>query len=1139
MAPDDVWTVPSEWPTQPPTNDDHGYIEYPLANITRQYFNLAANVKARQLSGISYNEEFFEDVNRGIYNDYLRWLYWIARKHRRFERFCTGLLGWQSGHQPGSDDGGAPVDVSRFLATGSGSTIDIFFNESSNHPRGLFNSGGSPNCLCSGMFAMDQRFPSFSGISEIIDVEFTSQGSARVSLHPNKPLNSAFEGGALYIVKPNLLGGFPAPRLHLPESAKKDPPQCIFARRQQCKIFSSFRAWFPDAPMAKAIDDEGFVCTLMNSLNETELDGFQATAPRCNFKACRFYQPYVVSMPSPSDIYNFLIGKGEYIRQLGPGGGGANFNQGRIGFAGLWTLHDLGTIPANQPAIENRVEFLGDGVLKFDTEEQDENGFRKYQTFAEIAKERGDGSDDIGLISTASSGVSKQAPDGGLSPGNKSIPASYPSSVLSEAMGIRRSGGLAMSDFASPSGFGENDVQRVMRKSPYTSPAFSIPAVVVDVFSSENETRIIQYEDGQVGLFPITGFIPNMIFQNPKQGDVVMDSERRTQVFKDVAGVVAGAALISGLLTLTFFLEEEISIFPSDAFPPGTAASNWSCGGNVVASNAALTITNSGSRRTSNTDPQKLIYPGDAITINAPGMEGIGAIVVAATAFGGEEIPGAIEPREGVPGIPDALRNVHKHGDTVVLKIDVGSNGEKWQAFFESGGFDNQDVQLATVGHQAISPVRDTYTPVLELIAADGTETTIPGEQYRYDPATGTFHIQTAGWEVGDGFRLAATTHVFDTRRTLPISNMQALSDGLSNFVDGFRDGGGSFTSFRLELIGKVDGKVVPFPELISHWETYSTPIPGLGTGFATTYDITFGGLDNSRFIPVQTGGIGGPIHELNPNFVLGASNFVTNFIGLLVDEEAGLSKNLPELIVEVEYNLRCSFLALLPGATLYGSSDLSKATVDFEYRNAVVTESFGEWNKEAYDDAPDKIAYWEAQWTRNQIIATPRLGVALAVMEQVTQFEYKVLWIGSAASVSTVIVTSGDETIHKGTADISAIYGEALDIMRENDSRFIAFLPGGPFQVVAESSLDPRKMASSWVKEWSGVFEGEPLDDYTPGRVWTSNAVHYSWMTVDNISVSNLQIQFLDGALETGADFYVGPAATEAATPNLNALPQ
>ncbi|GAG26961.1 unnamed protein product, partial [marine sediment metagenome] len=225
--------------------------------------------------------------------------------------------------------------------------------------------------------------------------------------------------------------------------------------------------------MAKAVTLEGFTCQRMNDLLTSELDGFEAAGGRCDFTPCRFYTEYWQSIPTAKQIYDFLIGVGEWVLRTGSGPS-ISFSTGRVGFTGLWTAHELPTVGTVQESIEDDTSYPGHGVLYFDTGETDSLGYRMYKTWKELVTDVGGTSDDAGLLTGSAPDVDKEAPSGGVDPADMSIPSDYPSAFLSEAMGIRRCGVNAMSQLSDPSGEGEDDIQRVMHKL-YTSASLTLP----------------------------------------------------------------------------------------------------------------------------------------------------------------------------------------------------------------------------------------------------------------------------------------------------------------------------------------------------------------------------------------------------------------------------------------------------------------------------------------------------------------------------------------------------------------------------------------------------------------------------------------------------------------------------------------
>ena len=54
MPASNYWIKPNPFPTQPATNADHGYIEYPHLDIERVYWDFLTVDAARQLRGIRY-----------------------------------------------------------------------------------------------------------------------------------------------------------------------------------------------------------------------------------------------------------------------------------------------------------------------------------------------------------------------------------------------------------------------------------------------------------------------------------------------------------------------------------------------------------------------------------------------------------------------------------------------------------------------------------------------------------------------------------------------------------------------------------------------------------------------------------------------------------------------------------------------------------------------------------------------------------------------------------------------------------------------------------------------------------------------------------------------------------------------------
>lgn len=1154
MPKNPYWIPPDPLPTQPPTNVDHGYPEYPGLDIQRIYWNSLSFAAAQQFRGINYLDPetgeiqtSWETVNMEIYNDYLRQFYFFVRRYRRFALIVTALIGWRVGsdQQAEGAPGFNPMEVYEFQASGSGASVNIEWPEAQgfgDHDlRGMVIVSGEAlfSAGCSGMYIMDERSGYNAGISELADITLNGLSggthSATLFLNPNKPLK-ADRHGKIWIVRHNLAKPYPYPHLHLTDAERTDPLPCHYCIEQQCSIFRTFKQHYPDEPMAAAITSDNEICTRMNELNQEELDLFDTFGGCCQNIDCRFYKAWEVTIPSASDLYKFLIGRGEYFRRGLPP---SRFNsrRGSLGWDGLFTLHDLPTIPRNEKTLEENIDFLGKGVLRFDTGETGEDGFREYKTFADYMAEGG-GSDSVGLIGSAFPNLDKQAPDGGISsmPPFDKIQPGTPGFTLARAMGIRRCGSPVLSSpTAQPTGPGDDDVQRTFHKQPYVSRLFAVPLVDTEGYTRKNETRVKTYAGQQ--NFPTGSKVFDIEFQVPKAGDSILDA--RAVRTKNVGGIADLVTVDGEEMTLFMRLGVEESKFPIiDESAASEAASIWDCGGNTVASEAARSITNATSSRLPYTDPEAMVYPGDVLDI-----AGLPALVLEAEAFGGPIQVGAREPHPDAGGIPPWLTTSanHKRQDRIVLSLAGYSGSRLLEAFFGGVVFE-EEVSIDSVAHSAHGPAAASYAPTLIRVDGEGVVVNVTGDA-DWDAVTGTAYIDSSAWPVGE-YRLLWSGYVFDTRRTLPISNLDALTTLLDGFTEGFISQGGLTTSgIFITADFSPENNVL---ELVAgHYDFWLDR-----GGFSRpSFERDFVGFGGSRNFPAVSF-ISHTEMTVDVFFIqktvgsglyrIGAGEFPTeDFFRTQIDNF--------QFQDFIEYSFVYSgtvpMTRLQPAGTLYGSGEIKKVSMRFEVGGPTLTTVAKSINKIDFDAAPNKGAYLNEQTHTTVETNNPKFSISIVVFEDVGtggQEKLKIEFVGNSTLAQGQFFEVDGVQVLRGDVEITESYKLALDFLQQGEKKQIGFIPGGPFAKELDSAADDWKKAlSSWIGDWSLELDGPILSPPLNGLEWTAHTSEYSFMTMKDFKCSSLEIQTKKETLADGVNFYAGANDVETFAPNLMAQPQ
>ncbi|GAG16201.1 unnamed protein product, partial [marine sediment metagenome] len=256
-------------------------------------------------------------------------------------------------------------------------------------------------------------------------------------------------------------------------------------------------------------------------------------------------------------------------------------------------------------------------------------------------------------------------------------------------------------------------------------------------------------------------------------------------------------------------------------------------------------------------------------------------------------------------------------------------------------------------------------------------------------------------------------SYVFDTRRTVPVSNLAALESLIEHFRGGFVSAQ-DFGSLSIQLkstlpeytyanIGPPDDPRATSNRLpvyaVSHWKQYAEPVYGFTF---PSWDFTWNGLDDSLYGPYSPNqSTTAVLLESEANYVLEETVPETaQKIGC--DTRYAVFARQAHIFQEIPYILQCDMTTLQPSGTRYGPSDIEKATINIELRNLTVTERFGEWSKVDYDNSGQSAAWWEQQYTTQEMPAPP-MSVITAVMEQ-THFspnKYRTVFTGASISVN------------------------------------------------------------------------------------------------------------------------------------------
>ena len=813
--PTPIYESPVSQPVTPPFETDEGYPVPPAVTTTLVLKNIPSGFpdvrEVKRFKEIAFYDgadpATFAQVEGGRFNETRRMIY---RAYQRFARFLflhIGIVDWEASPVFAADYDveGSPTallgkawefDAANVAGVGNENLILITWTDadagtpSINNARALarVSDGKALSSIQIGDMVVDQRAGEY-GQAQILDIEY--HGAAgddhTATLTLNKPLLAARED-KVWIARSNLQYNFP------PLSLNFEAAVCKHAIRREDNTFPSYKIAYPSEYVVDGIDGV-WHCAKMND-SDALLSEFEAF---CSNTSCPVYSVHVPYLPLAYDIGEWWLSRGWYLKEVSITGGGAssNFRKGLENFPGIL---QLGGVLNGFDVFSNRLRSKDSmylGVLKWATGNTTADGYTEFLDFAaiQVAREATSSEADAGtFLDVFTSGPDKYDPAGGLSSASRLLVDDAdrtPGNDLSKRMGVRRiitrtlsqdemDEGMSYADKGTIAGLGTGDVQRV-RPVRRTSYPFTLGVV-----NTLRGTRTLLDSYATPQTLPASGEAYDVSWIVPRYSDNAKAPQTRL-VKNSVTGVAANISFDGNFMTVEFAMTDYDLSRPNTLGQPDIV-DTASMGGGYVVSDLAHVIRNpgDGSGVQYMGDPENKIYPGDMIFFDVEAIRDIGITCVSAKAFSGSVDAAAVAPHASAPGVPEYVRTNYAKRDVAIFHLSP-ENGEAIRQYVVSVGASEQAIPIDYVAHSAVAPpIVDAdlnptgYAPTLKkTYKTTGATTTVPTNEYVWEPNTGGFYIDTTGWAAGD-YVLFTQMWVFDARKIYPCS----ISSAYASLVD-------------------------------------------------------------------------------------------------------------------------------------------------------------------------------------------------------------------------------------------------------------------------------------------------------------------------------------------------------------------
>ena len=761
-----LWTWPDPEPVTPGNDSAEGWPTPTGETVVPVYHNATGDRRTSELRGVDYyvgGSLVSEDVLAGRINDIRAWHYGCWNLLRWLNILGEGVI------LSGTGDGATqPVLVSEWVASGTGTSIDIGWRSSQGYGPGQMiqlGNGGWRMAGPDGLFAAD-AYPCDAGLAHVNDITYNgtigSQGEQSATLTLHRPIN-AERSGKVWLYWEAWRWPFPVYSMLLDHDARGFPPRCRHAVETFHGALSSFVAAYPASSLAAGVDGSTFCA----KVNETGVDLSQFSAT-CSNLACPYYEAHEPGYPTDADVTRFWHDGGKRYRQLTLGGG---IVIGRLRLAGLLTLLGLPPLPRTVGYTWPQwAGWLGDGAYKISAG-VDATGFEQFHGWSQAQAALAEETDNVTQL-TALVRSDKDDPAGGLGLGSETLVADADRTPgwIYESATSRRVQGVASDDDMTPTGDGDQRPQRVKaRKITSAEIPFAAPA---GNYASTDSVCVVTVLDN-AEEYKASSFDYDVRWELPSFGHTrLATASRGDKATPTTCAIVAAEIEASGLLAVEFDLDDVTLTRANPTAPPVPIADTFRCGGNVVRSDIAHDFSNPGDARGSG-GRQSYLFPGDAMTVGSLGQW----TCVGAKAFGGAASgdPGS-GPNAATTGVPQFVRDNYMLRDKAWFERDTDED------------IDPEDLvgQTFVVSQEAVCPplvnyLGDAtgYRPAVYLTPEGGAPVLLPTDDWRFDPTLGRVYLDRERWPVAGSYRLHFDGWLFDGRTTYPSTVPQAMASAL------------------------------------------------------------------------------------------------------------------------------------------------------------------------------------------------------------------------------------------------------------------------------------------------------------------------------------------------------------------------
>jgi hypothetical protein len=544
-----------------------------------------------------------------------------------------------------------------------------------------------------------------------------------------------------------------------------------------------------------------------------------------------------------------------------------------------------------------------------------------------------------------------------------------------------------------------------------------------------------------------------------------------------VFGRAANISFSGDLMTVEFEMKDYSLARPNAIAGQPDVFDTASIGGGFVATDLARCILNPGDGDGVQflSDPEMFLYPGDQISFDAEAVRDIALTCVSAKAFSGSADAAAVAPHVDATGIPEFVRDNYNKRDVALFEISP-QNGEVIRDYVTGIGASEQDIPLDFVGHGAVAPPTidedensTGYLPTLKKTDKNtGTTSTVPTNEYLWEPNTGTFYIDTSAWAAGD-YVLFTDMWVFDVREIYPCEASSAFESLIDGLCEGVYETTISTTDADYEI--KVDSDR-PATGIISH--EVSSPLEVLSAPYVP-YDLD-DGLEHQE----EKAGYNLTKTYMDPG---SPSTFE---VGCVPFREA--SGNY------CSYFNRTNAYAFSEIGEFgrWSSDEVEQARVDVSLKNGVITE---EWDDLSFDEFGDPVV------DAGTSTSDTSIDLTMTLYMKTSGSAYDLQSTGETVSLTVTRINIAGTDYLRGTVDITNILKYVLDNITTEDITFLLSIGKGEMPSGTTKITD---LAAGWIEYFYSTRSG----DYTEG-------IRAKILEFDRLDIGNLYIQTKASALE------------------------